>query len=67
LENEQLVKTYTVRTIDELKNAVIGSKKQSVSTLIDIKVFLKLYFINITLGEDWSGRSIKQRNDTKIV
>lgn len=34
-------KTYTVKTVEELKNAVIDSKKQSVSTLIDIKVLPK--------------------------
>lgn len=35
------VKTYTVKTIDELKVAVEDSKKQKVSTLIDIKVLPK--------------------------
>ena len=34
-------KTYTVKTIDELKAAIIDSKKQTVSTLIDIKVMPK--------------------------
>lgn len=34
-------KTYTVKTVDELKAAVIDSKKQTVSTLIDIKVLPK--------------------------
>lgn len=34
-------KTYTVTTVEELKNAVIDSKKQTVSTLIDIKVLPK--------------------------
>ncbi|HZK20662.1 MAG TPA: 3D-(3,5/4)-trihydroxycyclohexane-1,2-dione acylhydrolase (decyclizing) [Oscillospiraceae bacterium] len=33
--------TYTARTIDELKDAIIDSKKQTVSTLIDIKVLPK--------------------------
>lgn len=35
------VKTYTVRTLDELKVALEDSKKQTVSTLIDIKVLPK--------------------------
>ncbi|HZJ75071.1 MAG TPA: 3D-(3,5/4)-trihydroxycyclohexane-1,2-dione acylhydrolase (decyclizing), partial [Clostridia bacterium] len=35
------VKTYTARTLDELKEALIDSKKQTVSTLIDIKVLPK--------------------------
>lgn len=34
-------KTYTVKTIEELKEAIIDSKKQTVSTLIDIKVLPK--------------------------
>ncbi|SNR97977.1 3D-(3,5/4)-trihydroxycyclohexane-1,2-dione hydrolase [Anaerovirgula multivorans] len=34
-------KTYTVKTIEELKAAIIDSKKQTVSTLIDIKVLPK--------------------------
>lgn len=35
------VKTYTVKTLDELKAALEDSKKQTVSTLIDIKVLPK--------------------------
>ncbi|MEH7009512.1 3D-(3,5/4)-trihydroxycyclohexane-1,2-dione acylhydrolase (decyclizing) [Neobacillus niacini] len=35
------VKTYTVRNMQELENAILDSKKQSVSTLIDIKVLPK--------------------------
>lgn len=35
------VKTYSVRTMDELKEALEDSKKQTVSTLIDIKVLPK--------------------------
>lgn len=35
------VKTYSVRTMDELHAAIIDSKKQTVSTLIDIKVLPK--------------------------
>ncbi|MFZ5967553.1 MAG: 3D-(3,5/4)-trihydroxycyclohexane-1,2-dione acylhydrolase (decyclizing) [Bacillota bacterium] len=34
-------KTYKVTTIEELKEAIIDSKKQTVSTLIDIKVLPK--------------------------
>jgi len=34
-------KTYRVRTIDELKQALSDAKKQSISTLIDIKVLPK--------------------------
>ncbi|VBB05760.1 3 5/4-trihydroxycyclohexa-1 2-dione hydrolase [Lucifera butyrica] len=34
-------KTYTVRTIEELKAAVTDAKKQTVSTLIDVKVLPK--------------------------
>jgi 3D-(3,5/4)-trihydroxycyclohexane-1,2-dione acylhydrolase (decyclizing) len=34
-------KTYTVKTVEELKAAVIDSKKQTVSTLIDVKVLPK--------------------------
>ena len=35
------VKTYTAKTLDELKAALIDAKKQTVSTLIDIKVLPK--------------------------
>ncbi|MDR1631174.1 MAG: 3D-(3,5/4)-trihydroxycyclohexane-1,2-dione acylhydrolase (decyclizing) [Oscillospiraceae bacterium] len=35
------VKTYTARTLDELRDALEDSKKQTVSTLIDIKVLPK--------------------------
>lgn len=35
------VKTYSVKTLDELKNALEDAKKQEVSTLIDIKVLPK--------------------------
>ena len=35
------VKTYSVRTLDELRNALEDVKKQEVSTLIDIKVLPK--------------------------
>lgn len=35
------VKTYSVRTMEELRKAVEDSKKQNVSTLIDIKVMPK--------------------------
>ena len=35
------VKTYTARNLDELKAAIEDSKKQTVSTLIDIKVLPK--------------------------
>lgn len=35
------VKTYTAKTIDELKVALVDSKKQKISTLIDIKVLPK--------------------------
>ncbi len=34
-------KSYTVRNLEELKEAIIDSKKQNVSTLIDIKVLPK--------------------------
>lgn len=34
-------KTYTVRNLDELKKALLDAKKQTVSTLIDIKVLPK--------------------------
>ena len=34
-------KTYTVKTLDELKAAIEDSKKQTVSTLIDMKVLPK--------------------------
>lgn len=34
-------KTYTVKTLEELKNALQDAKKQTVSTLIDIKVLPK--------------------------
>lgn len=34
-------KTYTVKTIEELREAIIDSKKQKVSTLIDVKVLPK--------------------------
>lgn len=35
------VKTYTVKTIEELRYAIEDSKKQNISTLIDIKVLPK--------------------------
>jgi 3D-(3,5/4)-trihydroxycyclohexane-1,2-dione acylhydrolase (decyclizing) len=35
------VKTYSVRTMQELEHAILDSKKQTVSTLIDIKVLPK--------------------------
>ncbi|MCL2853661.1 MAG: 3D-(3,5/4)-trihydroxycyclohexane-1,2-dione acylhydrolase (decyclizing) [Defluviitaleaceae bacterium] len=35
------LKTYTAKTIDELKEALADAKKQTVSTLIDIKVLPK--------------------------
>jgi len=35
------LKTYTVRTIDELKAAITDAKKQTVATLIDLKVIPK--------------------------
>ncbi|AEB76621.1 3D-(3,5/4)-trihydroxycyclohexane-1,2-dione hydrolase [Clostridium botulinum] len=35
------VKTYSVKTVEELRNAIEDSKKQAVSTLIDIKVLPK--------------------------
>jgi 3D-(3,5/4)-trihydroxycyclohexane-1,2-dione acylhydrolase (decyclizing) len=35
------LETYTVRTIDELKAALLDTKKQAVSTLIDLKVLPK--------------------------
>lgn len=35
------VKTYTAKTLEELKEALIDAKKQNVSTLIDIKVLPK--------------------------
>ncbi|MFS0862169.1 3D-(3,5/4)-trihydroxycyclohexane-1,2-dione acylhydrolase (decyclizing) [Fredinandcohnia sp. 179-A 10B2 NHS] len=35
------VKTYTVKTVDELRAALEDSKKQTVSTLLDIKVLPK--------------------------
>lgn len=35
------LKAYTVRTIDELKDALFDAKKQTVSTLIDLKVLPK--------------------------
>jgi 3D-(3,5/4)-trihydroxycyclohexane-1,2-dione acylhydrolase (decyclizing) len=34
-------KTYTVKTVEELRAAIIDSKKQKVSTLLDIKVLPK--------------------------
>ncbi len=35
------VKTYTVKTMKQLREAIIDSKKQTISTLIDIKVLPK--------------------------
>lgn len=35
------IKSYTVKTIEDLRNAIEDSKKQKVSTLIDIKVLPK--------------------------
>lgn len=39
-------KTYTVKTVEELKAAVTDSKKQTVSTLLDIKVLPKTMIHN---------------------
>jgi 3D-(3,5/4)-trihydroxycyclohexane-1,2-dione acylhydrolase (decyclizing) len=35
------LKTYTARTIGELKSAIADARRQSVSTLIDLKVIPK--------------------------
>jgi 3D-(3,5/4)-trihydroxycyclohexane-1,2-dione acylhydrolase (decyclizing) len=59
------VKTYEVRTIEELKFAILDSKKQSVSTLIDIKVLPK----TMTKGYDswWNVGTAEISNKEQVV
>lgn len=58
------VKTYRVTTIDELKSAIEDSKKQTVSTLIDIKVLPK----TMTNGYDsWWNVGIAEVTENKKV
>ncbi|WP_057915277.1 3D-(3,5/4)-trihydroxycyclohexane-1,2-dione acylhydrolase (decyclizing) [Peribacillus muralis] len=69
------VKTYSVRTMEELEAAVIDSKKQKVSTLIDIKVLPKTMthgydaWWNVGVAEISEKESIKvayERNLTNL-
>lgn len=58
------VKTYTVKTIDELRSAIEDSKKQDVSTLIDIKVLPK----TMTDGyESWWHVGVAEVSDNSKV
>lgn len=58
------VKTYTVKTMEELRAAIEDSKKQTVSTLIDIKVLPK----TMTHGYDswWHVGVAEVSNSEKI-
>lgn len=58
------VKTYTVKTIEELRNAVEDAKKQTVSTLIDIKVLPK----TMTNGyESWWNVGVAEVSKSKKI
>lgn len=70
------LKTYSVRTMKELEAAVIDSKKQSISTLIDIKVLPKTMthgydaWWNVGVAEVSEKESIQaayERNQTNLV
>lgn len=58
------VKTYTVKTMEELRNAVEDAKKQTVSTLIDIKVLPK----TMTNGyESWWHVGVAEVSQSKKI
>ena len=58
------VKTYTATTLEELESALIDSKKQTVSTLIDIKVLPK----SMTDGYDaWWHVGIASTSENESV
>jgi 3D-(3,5/4)-trihydroxycyclohexane-1,2-dione acylhydrolase (decyclizing) len=65
------VKTYSVRTLKELEEAVMDSKKQKVSTLIDIKVLPKTMthgydsWWNVGVAEVSNKESIKAAYERK--
>jgi 3D-(3,5/4)-trihydroxycyclohexane-1,2-dione acylhydrolase (decyclizing) len=57
-------KTYTVHTIEELESALADSKKQNVTTLIDIKVLPK----TMTDGYDaWWHVGVPEVSESKKV
>lgn len=59
------LKTYQVKTIEELQNALIDSKKQKVSTLIDIKTLPKT--MTSGYGGWWNtGCSLLPRNEVAV-
>jgi 3D-(3,5/4)-trihydroxycyclohexane-1,2-dione acylhydrolase (decyclizing) len=66
------VKTYTATTLSELKEALIDSKKQTVSTLIDIKVLPKtmtdgyLSWWNVGLASTTSNEAQQDAYDKLI-
>lgn len=69
------VKTYTAKNLEELKNALIDVKKQTVSTLIDIKVLPKTMtdgyesWWHVGLAEVSEKEAIKEalKNNKKIL
>lgn len=69
------VKTYTAKSLEELKNALVDVKKQTVSTLIDIKVLPKTMtdgyesWWHVGLAEVSEKEAIKEalKNNKKIL
>lgn len=69
------VKTYTAKSLEELKNALLDAKKQTVSTLIDIKVLPKTMtdgyesWWHVGLAEVSEKEAIKEalKNNKKIL
>lgn len=58
------MKTYTAKTLEELKVALIDAKKQKISTLIDIKVLPK----TMTDGyESWWHVGLAEVSEKKSV
>ncbi|MFD2216766.1 MULTISPECIES: 3D-(3,5/4)-trihydroxycyclohexane-1,2-dione acylhydrolase (decyclizing) [Metabacillus] len=67
------VKTYSVRTLEELKAALVDAKNQTVSTLIDIKVLPKTMsdgydsWWNVGVAEVSEKESIQQAFEDKKI
>ncbi|MFJ5963216.1 3D-(3,5/4)-trihydroxycyclohexane-1,2-dione acylhydrolase (decyclizing) [Bacillus sp. NPDC093026] len=58
-------KTYEVHTLDELKGAIEDAKKQTVSTLIDVKVLPKT--MTAGYGESWWHVGIAQVSENERI
>lgn len=58
-------KTYEVHTLDELKSAVEDAKKQTVSTLIDVKVLPKT--MTAGYGDSWWNVGISEISDKEQI